>query len=534
MHWADTLAEQVIERAKSEQRIANVKCQQTPSGGKHIGNLNDVVRAYFPYKAVMERGEQATFVHTSDDRDPMKEIPKRVADLECKWFELETLGDFTKHLGKPYFAVPDPFGCCVSWSRHFTTVWMDGIRALGMEPTLYYLDDLYRDGSMTPFVVKMFERIALAKEIVHKYQETKKGVIPYNAICEKCGRITATVTGFDLDAKTIDYSCEGKKLKKREAEGCGHEGTASMLNGKLTWRFEWPALWALFHTTYEPFGKDHAEGSWPSGQEIARRIYDIEPPIPFVYEFFLVSGQKMSASKGNVYIVQDLLRIVEREPFIYFYTKKPAKQRDMDLQRIFMLTDEYEHAERVYFGIDKEGNEREAANVKRSYVLATPVIPARYIPHIPYTTCVTVAQFASTRGEAIEMLRQTGHLKDATKDEEEFAWRRVQLARTWVNTYASEHKITVNESVPQEVTAKLTDGQKRALRALAADLKGPKKWDEEALQQRVYALKDADVTAKDVFAALYAALINKPTGPRAGLLIKTLGTDRVRKILESV
>ena len=54
-----------------------------------------------------------------------------------------------------------------------------------------------------------------------------------------------------------------------------------------------------------------------------------------MYEFFLVNGEKMSASKGNVYIVQDLLKVMEPEAFMFFYAKRPEKQRDLELKRIF-------------------------------------------------------------------------------------------------------------------------------------------------------------------------------------------------------
>ncbi len=101
MHWADQLAEKIIERAKRRGEVANIKCQQTPSGGKHIGNLNDVARAYFPYKAVLERGGKATFVHTTDDRDPLKDIPYKLPDLQGNWHPSKDLPDMNPHLGKP-------------------------------------------------------------------------------------------------------------------------------------------------------------------------------------------------------------------------------------------------------------------------------------------------------------------------------------------------------------------------------------------------------------------------------------------------
>ncbi len=143
LFWADQLADQIIERAQKEKVVANFKCQQTPSGGKHIGNLNDVARCYFPYKIMLERGHKATFVHTTDDRDPLKDVPKKLPDLEANWHLSEKLMDMKPFLGMPLCRVPDPFGCCKSWSEHFTKVWMDGVYASGMDPKLYSVDELY-------------------------------------------------------------------------------------------------------------------------------------------------------------------------------------------------------------------------------------------------------------------------------------------------------------------------------------------------------------------------------------------------------
>ena len=107
----------------------------------------------------------------------------------------------------------------------------------------------------------------------------------------------------DLTIKSIcdlDFSRAEELAGKYKIKGCGHKGEVSFRDGKLPWRFEWPANWGIFNTTFEPFGKEHAEGSWPSGQAIAREIYGFEPPIPHIYEFLLLNGEKMSAhgSKG--------------------------------------------------------------------------------------------------------------------------------------------------------------------------------------------------------------------------------------------
>ena len=531
LFWADQLAEQIIERAKKEGVIANIKCQQTPSGGKHIGNLNDVARAYFPYKSILEKGEKATFVHTTDDRDPLKDIPKKLPDLEGEWHNTSELKDITPFLGMPLCRIPDPFGCCNSWSEHFTKVWMDGVTALGMNPKLYSVNDLYLQGKFEPYIKMVFEKRKEVGAIIAKFQKTKsKNYIPFDAICSRCGRL-ANVDDFNMEEKTVHFICGGKAIKKKKSEGCGEEAWVPWSEGKLQWRFEWPALWGIFHTTFEPFGKDHAEGSWPSGQEIARKIYNIEPPIPFVYEFFLANGEKMSASVGNVYIVQDMLKIMEPEIFLYFYTKRPGRQRNLDLKNIYFLVDDFEHAERVYFGIEEE-NEKEKKSLSRMYEAAMQKIPEKPPIRIPYQFAAVVAQLGKA-DNAIELLKRTGHIKeDITEEDIESIKMRLWLAKNWVETFAPENKIEVNDKVPEEIKEK-TKPFHGALFELADHL------DKKMTEEQLYALffeicEKRGIKTKDFFRAAYQILISKDSGPRLAPFILALGKERVRKIFQQL
>jgi len=532
LFWADQIAEQIIERTKGKK--ASVKCQQTPSGAKHIGNLNDVVRAYFPYKSLLERGIKASFVHTSDDRDPLKDIPLKLADLNGGWHHSEKLMEMGKYLGMPLCRIPDPFGCCSSWSKHFTKVWMDGVYALGMRPELYSVDELYRQGKFDKYIIMTFKKAKRVGELVAKFQRTKgKGYIPFDAICSNCGRL-ANIDSFDLKMKRVHFVCGGKAIRKRKSEGCGYDGWVPWKEGKLQWRFEWPALWAIFNTTYEPFGKDHYEGSWKSGQVIAREIYEIEPPIPFVYEFFLVNGEKMSASRGNVYIVQDLLRIVEPEAFMFFYTKKPGKQRDLDLKTIHSLVEDFEHAERVYFGLEEE-EAKTKENLIRSYQMASLKIPKEAPIRIPYQFAAMLTQYHSDMNRMIEVLKHTGHVKDGvSKEGLELVKKRLLLAKNWVELYApEEYKIKlVGQGVG--ISKKISDRQKMALKEFAAEL-AKRDWNEKELHNLFWELaKRNNIEPKEFFRAVYNVLLDKDSGPRLAPFILAAGKERVIDLLKQI
>lgn len=528
-HWADQLAEQIVERAAREKRTPNVKCQQTPSGGKHIGNLNDVVRAWFPVKAVRERGVKCEFVHTTDDRDPVKDVPARIADRDGRWHSIKEFPDVEKYLGHPLCRTPDPFGCCKSWSEHFTAVWMDGVYALGMDPVLHSVNQLYEQGKFDPWVETVFRKRTEAGQICAEFQRTKRpDYIPFDAICPSCGILT-NVTEVDLANRTVSFTCGGKAIKKRTAEGCGQRGTVPWREGKLQWRFEWPALWCLFQTTFEPFGKDHAEGSWPAGQAIMKRVYGREPPIPFVYEFFLVNGEKMSASKGNVYIVQDLMKVMEPEPFLYFYTKRPEKQRDLDLAHLPRMVDEFDEAERVYFGKSEERTELREENTKRMYQLTMEMLPAKPPVRPDYSFCAALIQ-ALGEEEALRKLQALGHLEGATKEDLAAAKLRLRLARNWVELFAADEfrfKLTHDDQSLRDWKA-LQPAQQAALQDFSVVVEAGKHEAELHEHARQLAQRHG-LPLKAFFEAAYLVLLGKPRGPRLMAFVSALDREEVAR-----
>lgn len=532
LHWADQLADKIIERAHREKRVANVKCQQTPSGGKHIGNLNDVLRAYFPYKAVIERGEKCEFVHMSDDRDPLKDIPAKLADLDANWHDSARFPELKKYIGRPLAAVPDPFGCCESYAKHFTTVWMNGLHLLDVKPDLHYTGDVYKQGKFDPYIKMVFEKREQVGKIVADLQATKDtSYIPFDAFCPQCG-VLANIDDFDITNKKVHFTCGGKTIKAKKAEGCGYEGWQAWGEGKLQWRFEWPALMSIFHTTFEPFGKDHAEGSWKSVLRIMPEIFNTEPPIPFVYEFFLVNGEKMSASKGNVYIVQDMLKIMEADAFKFYYVKRPEKQRDLDLSKIFQLTDEFDAAEKAYFGKSEERTENRDENAKRMYELTIAKPPAKLPQRVAFAFCGQLSQLLSD-GDAVAKLKELKHIE--TKEDEKLCRLRLQVARRWVELYGAEHKLTVLDKVEASAKKKtLSEAERNALEEFAAALAEKEIMDEGKQMEKIREIcKAQKIAVADFFSAIYAVLIGKPRGPKLYTLISVIGREKAQSLLSS-
>ncbi|MFH1630960.1 MAG: lysine--tRNA ligase [Candidatus Aenigmatarchaeota archaeon] len=542
--WADQIAVDLITRAKKEDVQVVCRGGASPSGGKHIGNMFDLMKGYIICKAVLRKKYPSHVVFTSDDRDPMRAIPAKIPSLDGRM--VETKGEIENKirpfLGMPYTKIPDPFGCCPSWAEHFTRVWLDGIIAIGIEEKYlktFSNDTLYNEGRFDPYFEIILKNIDLVRTIMKEFQESiPDDYIPIQAICKKCGKITTKVVGFDIEKKTVRYECIDKDLAgKYKIEGCGHKDETSFHDCKLVWRFENPAQVAMFNTLCEPYGKEHAEGTVKSNVEILKQIFKFEPPVMPIYEFLLMNGEKMSSRRGNAYIVQEMLEIMEPEVLSFLYTKRSLEQRNVDIKNIHLLINDFERAEKVYFAKEKVANDNDRITLIRSYESAMRIVPKVMPIRIDYQFAAVVAQLVGGDFEkALHILHSTGHVDQNRKldnIEKERIRFRLNLAKNWVDRFVPEQRIILNTEFPGYVTKLLTVGQKNALKELAHIL--GRRIDQHQLYNAFYEIcKQHNITTREFFKLMYRILINRESGPRLAPFIIALGRDRVRYLLEEI
>jgi len=396
----DELAEKAIAKARERGTPVICRCGETPSGTKHIGNFNDNLRSYFIYLTVKKMGYPARHIQTRDNLDPFRKLPSGFYDLEKKWHPAseELIKTYEKYVGTPLYYLPDPLGCCENYAEHFSKIYESECREMGLKDTEYFCTKkLYEEGKFNPYLRKIFEKEKIAREIVLAVETTKpKDYIPVWAICENCGKITGRIVKVHLEEEVVDYVCIDRYLTpKYKAIGCGYKGRVNWNDGrtKMDWEFEWPAQMLMLHTTIEPFGKEHWIGSWPISKQVIEKVYEGELPLVFFYEYFLINGRKMATRHGNVITLSLLREILEPEVIRYLYTKKPEKQRNIDLSHIDKLVDEFDWAEKVYFGFKKARNEKEEIKLKRSYELAMLYeIPSEPKKKISYRTAAKIVQ----------------------------------------------------------------------------------------------------------------------------------------------
>ncbi|ELZ05062.1 lysine--tRNA ligase [Natrialba aegyptia] len=521
--WADTVADRVEERvadrdADEEDAEIVIKGGISPSGVPHLGNVNEIMRGYFVAEVLRDRGYEVRQVFTADDRDPLRKLPRTLCTLDGELVDLGEVdaGALGRNLGHPYTDIPDPFGCCDSYGDHFSQIIQDSADAVDVPIDMVSTTDLYEDGAFDDVTRHVLENRDRAREVLAEYQDkVDEDYVPFNPICENCGKITETVTGVDVDGDetpTVDYRCTDLDAGDSTIDGCGHEGTATLREGKMPWRFEWPAQWQVLGVDFEPFGKDHAEGSWPSGDDVARNVLEIEPPVPMVYEWFTLDGEPFSSSEGNVILVSDVLELLEPEVLRYFFAKDPSRARDFSIERLDQLVDEFDRFEAIYFDEVAEASEDERAFAERVYPFVVED-PREERIRLPYTFAAVLGM-TDDPDLREEIARREGHIPDdAPEWAVEDALARVERARNWARRTENEFDYELKRTaIPDHEFDAATEEALAELAEFIEEGHGA-----EEIQGEIYeTAKRHDVAVGEFFGAGYRLFFDEEQGPQLG------------------
>jgi lysyl-tRNA synthetase class 1 len=559
--WADAVAERILARDPDDPIV--IKGGISPSGVPHLGNMNEIVRGYFVAEALRDRGREVRQVFTADDRDPLRKLPRKLADLDGNVVDFGDVnaGALGRNLGKPYTDVPDPFGCCESYGAHFSNLIERSADLLGIPVEMVSNTEMYEDGELEEVTRYLLDHRERAREVLAEYQDkVDEDYVPFNPVCEECGKITETVTDVRPDEGTVDYVCTDMEAGDRTIEGCGHEGTATLREGKLPWRFEWPAQWQVLGVDFEPFGKDHAEGSWPSGADVARNVLENEPPVPMAYEWFTLDGEAFSSSAGHVVMVHDVLETIEPEVLRYFFTKDPSKARDFSVEHLEFLVNEFDEFEATYYG-EFEADEVADAVADATYqAVVRPTVAARFdedgapvtdadrdsVPvgdldrrtayadvvdetfvervRLPYTFAAVLGMTEDVDLRE-EIARREGHVTDAAPEwAVDYALERVERAREWAHRTDNAYNYRLKRTEMPDVD--LDPDTKAALDELADFVEDTD--DPEAIQGEIYeTAKRHDVDVGGFFATGYRLFFDDDEGPKLGPFLANLDREFV-------
>lgn len=488
-HWADELAE----RIDATGRRPVISTGISPSGEIHIGNMREVLTADAVYRALRDRGAPASFNYVADNFDPLRKV--------YPFLDPEVYGAL---VGTPLSELPAPGPGADSYSEFFLRPFLDAMRELAIDAEVVRADEMYKSGRMTPYIVAALENrdriAAILTELTGK--QVAEDWSPFTVRSPESGKmIRARVVGFSASEETIDYVGED-----------GESGTVPMAGGgKLVWRIDWPARWVALGVTVEPFGKDHATrgGSYDTGVRIVREVFGGEPPFPVRYEWIRLQGQgDMSSSKGNVLSISRILEVVPPDVLRYMIMReRPQRSVAFDPGLpLLQLVDQVDD-------LSAKGRDERALELSRA---------ARFTPvGVPFKHLVVVAQIAGfDLDRCHEILRETGY-PEVDRDALE---QRLRYARNWLEAFAPDDlRFEVRAELPDEAAA--LDATQREFLAGLADALMPS-MDVEAVQAAIREQsRRFEVPGKQLFQAIYVALLGRERGPRAAGFIRSIGVD---------
>ena len=551
LFWADQFAREVKDRVandKTLQKVVNEKgyiCydEKTPSGRIHIGSGRGWVIHDTVTKAMRDIGLNAKFILSADDMDPLDAIP---TGLDKKKYE--------PLMGVPMCKVPSPVEGYKSFADYYFRDSTDKFPDFGIEATLERTSQHYENGDFNPCIKLALDNFGKIQKIyADLYGEKNKASekLPFNPICEKCGKIGTTVAyAWDKEREMLKYRCSKDLVEW--ASGCGYEGEISPYNGngKFPWKIEWAAKWPTVGVLFETAGKDHFTkgGSRDVAVRVCTQVFNYPPPYPSSpndfgkgYEFFTVGGKKMSTSKGLGASFREISEKLSPQILRYLLVRtRPHATIDFDpfgTNKLLLLYDNFDRCERIYFDAEVSENEKEIAQEKRIYVLsAVGKLPEKMPAKISLSLASLVVQSVNFNMEkSIEILQGMKKLPaKLSNQDKKYALARLGDAASFVKEFApEEYKFVVLEKPDKQAISQLNDIQKGALKKLAAVMK--KDLSVEDLEQQIYDLaRDNKLESKDFFRAAYLALIGKEKGPRLAQFLLSLDKEFVIERFNSI
>ena len=520
-HWADQAAERII-RGRGNRTRYVVASGVAPSGSVHFGHLREVMSTELVARALRDRGKQVRFIYSWDDYDVFRKVP---VNLPCQ-------EELARHLRKPVVDVPDPFDAADNFAAGFEHSLEQVLPRLGITPEYLYQARRYRDCRYADGVRAALAARAQIRDILNRHRERPLGdhYWPITIYSERDGTDRTTVLDWD-GADTVTY---------RDVDG-----TEKRLNltrsgaAKLLWRVDWPMRWAFEQVDFEPAGKDHltAGGSFDTGGPIAREVYGHEPPVTFLYGDVGVKGGagRISSSAGNAVTIEQVLAVYQPEVVRYLYAgTRPSAEFvisfDLDVLKLY---EDYDQAERIYYGTAEVGARRRARE-GRVYELSQVDAPAPSMPpQVPFRHLCNLIQVrdGDVAATVAALAEELGLSRDEHGDARRRLQARAQGAAAWLAEYAPP-AMRFRLRRPDQPAPEVAPAEGRALGALYGELEHLERHDGASLAGRIYAIAEQEgLAARVLFKAAYRVLLDAERGPRLADFILLSGRERIAPLL---
>jgi lysyl-tRNA synthetase class 1 len=494
--WLDQVVKNVTE-AHPEGKLI-VSSGHSPSGVYHIGTLREIMTANAIAWALRRAGRDAEHMDVVDDYDAFRKVPAGVPE------------EWKQYVGVPLAVVPDPGECHKSYGAHYLEQLNTALQEMGAVPDVQLSGyENYQQSTLSDQIVLALDKLEEVRSILVEVgkRELDENWAPVQILDENHSLRNRKFVAWDGAKKLVTW---------RDKSGATGESGIDGGQVKLDWRLDWPARWAKWGVSAEPFGRDHATkgGSYDTGRVLVERIFGGQAPYPVPYEFINPAGdtKKMSKSSGQVVSPADALAVMPPEILRYFVIKsRPSRTLTFDSGLgLYTLIDEFSKAQAG------------PPTTAMSYAHAGDTKDV--IARVPFSHLVAVYQAArEDLGEVKNILERTGYA-----DEVKRAWdvieRELGFVKNWLEKYAPDNvKFKVQDKLPE---VELSDEQKVFLAKLAESIESSKGLDGQGMHDAIYAAAEAaEVKAGQAFVALYRVILGQDSGPKAGWFLASLDHD---------
>jgi len=478
-----------------------------PSGLPHVGTFAEVARTTWVMNAFRERtGAEAELIAFSDDLDGLRKVPLNLPGKEM----------LQSNLGKPLSSIPDPFGCCDSYSGHMNGKLREFLDRHGFEYRFQSAKEAYRNGDFNEGLAILMQKLDEVRNVILPTlgEDKREGWFPFFPICESCGGVnTTSVTECFPSRNAVAYKCD------REF-GCGADGDVSIFDGKVKtgWKVDWALRWFSYDIAYEMYGKDLIESARLSGKII--RIMGKPPPAALVYEMFLdEDGRKISKSVGKGLTVDTWMDYAPIESLLYYIFQNPRKARRLFWDMVPRVVDDYIDTLRGWPDVKEE----EKPDSVLWHIFNRGAAVPEYGSSINYSI---VHNLLSALGmESGDLVRE--YLE--AYDPEAKAYPEI------IDDIVEKSLLFYRDFVlPKKQYRKPTPREKEILRAILARADAMEDWsDEQALQSVPFDVaREFGEKPPDVFRVFYQVILGQERGPRFGGFAKLAGRESCRTLFE--
>jgi len=480
-----------------------------PSGLPHIGTLAEVARTTWVQHAYEHlTGTPTRLVAFSDDMDGLRKVPLNLPN-----------GDMlAAHLGQPLCRIPDPFGCCDSFSGHMNGKLQEFLDRYGFAYHFQSSAEAYTRGDFDAGLSVLLEKAEEVRAVILPTlgEQKREAWSPFFPICPGCGSVNRTrVTAYHPDRGTVEFACD---LEEDEGTGCGETGEISVHGGrvKVGWKVDWALRWYSYDVDYEMYGKDLIDSARLSGRIV--RLMGKKPPAGLTFELFLDDeGRKISKSVGRGLTVDHWVDFAPIESLLYYIYQNPKRAKRLYWGMVPKCVDDYLSGLREYPEIaDDERPEHALWHICRG----GEGVP-EYGASVDFSTVSNVISALGTdSGAAVrEYLERY--------DTRVTAYPQVLQSLVDKGLHYYREEVLPNKSYRQP-----RPDEEELLAQLSQLLAESESVDENELQAIPFDVaRAAGLEPKQVFKAFYEIVLGQERGPRFGSFVLLVGKERVLEML---